>query len=63
MKAHIVLARLALLEGQGRRITSNVLGVIFFSLLFTLLFRFIVPSFGLGLEFKQGRFNAKGEET
>lgn len=48
-------------EGQDWRITGNVLSLVLFSLFFLLLFidGFIVLSFGMGLETKQGWFNVK----
>lgn len=56
MKAHIASGHLALQEGQDWRIMGNVRSLILlFSFSFTLLLfidRFIVLSFGMGLETK-----------
>lgn len=57
MKAHIAPGHLALQEGQDWRIMGNVLSFILLFFPFPLLLfidRFIVLSFGMGLETKQG---------
>lgn len=61
MKAHIAPGHLALQEGQDWRITGNVLSFIWSFSFPLLLFidRFIVLSFGMGLETKQGWLNVK----
>lgn len=61
MKVHIAPVHLALQEGQDWRIMGNVLSFILFLSFHFLLFndRFIVLSFGMGLETKQGWLNVK----
>jgi len=58
--AHIAPVHLALQEGQDWRIMGNVLSFLFFSFpLLLFIDRFIVLSFGMGLETKQGWLNVK----
>lgn len=50
MMVHIAPGRLALQEGQDWKITGNVLGCMFFLCLLLFIDKFIVLSFGMGLE-------------
>lgn len=50
MMVHIAPGHLALQEGQDWRIMGNVLGCMFFFCLLLFIDRFIVLSFGMGLE-------------
>lgn len=62
MKVHIAPGHLALKEGQDWRIMGNVPSCIWFSFALLLFIdRFIVLSFDMGLDTKQGWL--KGEET
>lgn len=66
MKAHIASARSAFTGGTGLEDHGQcALCDFLFFILYAFCFsgRVIVPSFGLGLESKQGRFNTTGEET
>lgn len=64
MKAHIAPGHLALKEGQDWRIMGNVPSCTWFSFALLLFIdRFIVLSFGMGLDTKQGWLKHKGEET
>lgn len=71
MKANIAPGRPALLEGQDWRITGDVLGfnltlyfILFFSFSFCFLFidRFIVLSFGMGLEKTKQKLTQREKE-